>query len=49
MPVVDLPWGAWYGDSRHELDLPDHWNVDVLEPKDGPACDSEAILNSIRY
>ena len=46
--VVKLPWGAWYQDARHPLELPDHWSVDVLAPQDAPACCSEDIREAIR-
>ncbi len=47
-PVVDLPWGAWYRDGYHRLELPAHWSVDVLGPRDAPACSAEAISEAIR-
>jgi nickel-dependent lactate racemase len=48
VPVVGLPWGAWYQDGPHPLDLPDHWSVDVLAPRDAPACSAEEISEAIR-
>jgi nickel-dependent lactate racemase len=48
VPVVELPWGAWYRDGRHPLELPDYWSVDVLAPRDAPACSAEEIAEAIR-
>lgn len=45
--AVDLPWGAWYGDTSHRLEFPDHWLVDVLEPRGAAACSSDDIAKAL--
>ena len=44
---VDLPWGAWYRDESHRLQLPGHWSVDVLAPSGGSACTPQQIKAAI--
>ncbi|TWU12622.1 hypothetical protein CA54_14460 [Symmachiella macrocystis] len=44
---VELPWGAWYRDELHRLQLPGHWEVDVLAPAGGPACTPQDIQAAI--
>ena len=44
MPTIPLPWGAWYGDGRHQLELPDGWPVQILAPADSP----EATIDEIQ-
>ena len=34
---VTLPWAAWHGDTTHTVQLPATWDVDMLEPEDGPS------------
>ena len=48
MTVVRLPWGAWYQDERHALELPDHWSVEVLAPRDASACSRDEIAEAIQ-
>lgn len=48
MAVVELPWGAWYQDGRHRLELPDHWAVEVCAPRDAPACSAAEISEAVR-
>jgi len=47
VPTVELPWGAWYQDGRHRLELPGHWSVEVLAPRDAPACSAEEISDAV--
>lgn len=44
---IDLPWGAWYQDTQHQLQLPGHWTVDVLSPRDERACSDADIETAI--
>lgn len=48
MFIVELPWGAWHQDGWHPLEIPDHWSVDVLGPRDAPACSPEEISEGLR-
>ncbi len=48
MFAIELPWGAWYAETRHGLNLPGHWSVDVLTPRGSEALSPEAILQAIR-
>jgi len=45
---ISVPWGAWYQDVQHRLQLPGHWTVDVLGPRDGSACSNEDVENALR-
>jgi nickel-dependent lactate racemase len=47
VPVVELPWGAWYQDGQHRLKLPDSWSVEVLRPQDAPASTPEEIAKAL--
>ena len=47
MSLVELPWGAWYGDQRHGLHFSDGLSVDVLAPHDAPALTAREISLAI--
>lgn len=35
MPTVQVPWAAWYGETKFELTFPHNWRVTVAEMKGG--------------
>lgn len=45
--LVELPWGAWYGDRSHTLALPEHWSIDVLAPQAAAALTPGEIENAL--
>lgn len=47
MPVIGLPWGAWYRQSVHRLQLPEHWHVDVLRARGEPEHDGLQIRQAL--
>lgn len=47
MPTINLPWGAWYQDTLHALELPDYWSVDVVKPHDAPMCSTEDVSKAL--
>jgi nickel-dependent lactate racemase len=48
VPIVHLPWGAWFDDGQQPLHLSDRWACDVLQPRRAAACPAEAILRACR-
>jgi nickel-dependent lactate racemase len=44
---IELPWAAWYADSRHQLALRESWQVDCLPPRGGAALTAEEIRDAI--
>lgn len=51
MTKVSLPFGAWYGDKRIDLELPDNWKIDIHRLRSAPDIGekgiSEALINPI--
>jgi nickel-dependent lactate racemase len=47
MATVRLPWGAWYEDSHHQVDLPSDWQITVIAPYQAAACDRAEIAARI--
>jgi len=45
--LIELPWGAWYGDGYHEIRLPANWTIDVLAPQSSAACSAAAINDAL--
>ncbi len=45
--VVELPWGAWHGDDRHDLGLPKHWSTDVLKAHSATPCTEADIEQAL--
>ncbi len=44
---IPLPWGAWYGEGVHSLELPGSWEVVWLAPYGAPALDSDEIRHAL--
>ncbi len=49
--LVQVPWGAWYGDGRRGLSFPDSWQVQTYAMRDardvGVADIAEALAHPI--
>jgi len=46
--VASLPWGAWHGDARLDLDFPRGWEVEIAPSPSAPALDPQAVIRAIR-
>ena len=47
MSEITLPWGAWYQDGVHQLALPEHCKIDVLDAGQIASCSLQAIRAAI--
>jgi nickel-dependent lactate racemase len=45
--AISLPWGAWYGNGEHTLELAETWHVDLLEPSAQAPLTAPAIQDAI--
>jgi lactate racemase len=45
--TAPVPWGCWYGDTSFDLEFPSHFRVDLLEMRDAPGLNADAIRAAV--
>lgn len=48
MQTVEIPWAAWYGDTRHALSFPEGWNISTYHMSDAPGLSGQKIEAIVR-
>lgn len=49
MRSIELPWGAWHGDGRHAIPVPDGWIVDYLSPDVGKDATKQEVALALDH
>jgi len=44
--TFNVPWAAWYGDKKIQLEFPDTWDVNVYKMEDATELSQEEIKNA---
>lgn len=47
VPSFEIPWGAWFGDARRRLALPEGYEVEVCTPRGASPLDAEGLERSL--
>ncbi len=47
MQRIELPWAAWYGDTKKVFEIPDDWQISVFDNDDNQKISDENLLSSL--